>query len=114
ANVVPIKPSSANAASGSQRARIRMGMLLVMKETGLLERIRELRIGGEFPVGQRLEERDHGGLLGVVEVEGPARPAVKVGVRADIPAVMLNNVLQRGESAVVHIRAGQFDVAERG
>src|SRR5262249_32675601 len=58
---------------------LRMLVLLCGGETTSLERVRELRIGEELLVGQRLQEGKERGLLGIREFQ-LAHPGVEVGV----------------------------------
>src|SRR5262249_50510056 len=78
-----------------------------------LERIRELRVRDERPVGQRLQEGDQVSLLRVAQVQPPPHPPIDVGVWLDGPAVVVDHLGQRREAAVVHVRPGQLDVAQR-
>src|SRR5215475_7127272 len=77
----------------------------------LLERVRELRIGEEPLVSERLQEGHEGGLLGIREIQ-PAHPGVEIGVWLDSRAVVIDHLLERVEASVMHVGGGALDVAQ--
>src|SRR5262249_7594738 len=112
ARALPPRSSVAVRANVSHGIPFRM-LLLLCAATCSLERVGELRVGEELRVAERLEGGAQGGLLAVAEVERAAQPAVEVGVRLDVPAVMVDHLVEGLEAAVVHVRGGELDVAQR-
>src|SRR5262249_16477612 len=81
------RTSAAGSADARHSLPLRMPGLLCGQEERSSERVGELRVREELPVGQRLQEGDEGGLLGVREPER-VHPGVEVGVRFTPGAVV--------------------------
>src|SRR5207244_3605169 len=79
-----------------------------------LEWIREFRIRDELVIAQRLQEGDEGGFLGVIEIPTATKPVVEVGMPFDVLAVVIDDRLEGGESAIVHVGSGELDVPQGG
>src|SRR5687768_6398726 len=78
----------------------------------LLERIRKFRIVQKLWIRQGTEERDYRRFLSGGEIERP-HPAVKVRMRLEVAAVMVDDRIKRLQLAIVHIWPCDRDVAER-
>src|SRR5262245_43753992 len=87
----PARRSAAVTADASHRLMLRTLFLLCGRGGPSFKRVRELRVVEELRVGQRLQEGDEVGLLGVREIQ-PAHPRVEVGVRFDLLAVVVDHL----------------------
>ena len=89
-------------------------LLLVLRRR---KRIAKSRIRDERLIGKRSQKLgecyflDFGQRQTVVGKVLQSR--VKITVRFDTPVVMLDHLVERVKTSIVHVRSGQFDIAKR-